>query len=150
MTTITVTEQVSVITFGNIPFDDESGFICKVFSAAARDNINIDMISKAPVSAASTSIGFTFSDEDMPKILKIANEIKTDKAPMITSGNVKVLIKSAEMVNGVGFAENVFKALSAAKANPILITTALDEISVVVRESDSTDFERELKQFFDL
>lgn len=148
MTTINLNEQISVITFGNIPYDNESEFICSVFSAAARENVVIDMISKAPVSAESTSIGFTFSDDDMPKMLKIANSVKTDKAPMINSGNVKLVIKSAEMVNGVGFAENVFKALSAANANPILITTALDEISVVVRESDSADFEAELRKIF--
>ncbi|MBP3855571.1 MAG: aspartate kinase [Ruminiclostridium sp.] len=148
MTTITVTEGVSIITFANIPYDSESEFICSIFSAAARENVVIDMISKAPVSAESTSIGFTFNDSDMPKILKVSNEVKPVKPPMINSGNVKFIIKSAEMVDGVGFAENVFKALAAAKANPILITTALDEISVVVRESDSTDFEAELKKVF--
>ena len=148
MTTITLTESVSIITFANIAYDSESEFICNVFSAAARENVVIDMISKAPVSADSTSIGFTFSDDDMPKMLKVSNEVKPSKPPMINSGNVKFLIKSAEMVEGVGFAEKVFKALAAAKANPILITTALDEISVVVRESDSTDFETELRRIF--
>ena len=148
MTTVTVTESVSIITFANIKYDSESEFICSVFSAAARENVVIDMISKAPVSAESTSIGFTFSDEDMPKILKVSNEVKPAKPPMINSGNVKFLIKSAEMVNGVGFAESVFKALNAANANPILITTAVDEISVVVRESDSADFETELHKIF--
>ena len=148
MTDITTNEGVSIITFGNIPFDSESEFICKVFSAAAREKINIDMISKTPVSADSTSIGFTFADEDMPRMLKAAKEVNSDKPPMINSGNVKFVIKSAEMVTGVGFAENVFKALAAAKANPILITTALDEISVVVRESDSADFETELRKVF--
>ncbi len=148
MTSITITEAVSIITFANIPYDSESSFICNVFSAAARENVVIDMISKAPVSADSTSIGFTFSDDDMPKMLKVSNEIKPQKAPMINSGNVKFLIKSAEMVEGVGFAEKTFKALAAANTNPILITTALDEISVVVRESDSTDFETELRKIF--
>ena len=140
MTTITMQEEVSIITFANIPYDSESDFICSVFSAAARENVVIDMISKAPVSAESTSIGFTFSDSDMPKILKVSNEVKPAKPPMINSGNVKFLIKSAEMVDGVGFAEKVFKALAAAKSNPILITTA---------EDDSTDFETELKRLFD-
>lgn len=148
MTTITVQEEVSIITFADIPYDKESDFICRVFSAAARENVVIDMISKAPVSAESTSIGFTFSDSDMPKILKVSNEVKPAKPPMINSGNVKFIIKSAEMVDGVGFAEKVFNSLAAAKANPILITTALDEISVVVRESDSTDFDAELKKVF--
>ena len=149
MTTVTFTEGISIITFANIPYDSESEFICSVFSAAAREMVNIDMISKTPVSAERTSVGFTFSDDDMPKMLKAAKDVKTDKPPMINSGNVKFVIKSAEMVNGIGFAENVFKALAAAKANPILITTALDEISIVVRESDSTDFDTELHKIFD-
>lgn len=148
MTDISTTEGVSIITFGNIPFESESEFICKVFSAAAREQVNIDMISKTPVSTERTSVGFTFSDDDMPKMLKAAKEVNSDKPPMINSGNVKFVIKSAEMVNGIGFAENVFKALAAANANPMLITTALDEISVVVRESDSTDFETELRKIF--
>ena len=150
MTSITITEAVSIITFANIPYDSESSFICNVFSAAARENVVIDMISKAPVSADSTSIGFTFSDDDMPKMLKVSNEVKPAKPPMINSGNVKFLIKSAEMVEGVGFAEKVFRALATAKANPILITTAIDEISVVVRESDSTDLETELRKIFNV
>ncbi|MBO6302565.1 MAG: aspartate kinase [Ruminiclostridium sp.] len=148
MTTITRKDEVSIITFANIPYDSESTFICSVFSAAARENVVIDMISKAPVSAESTSVGFTFDDGDMPKMLKVSNEVKPAKPPMINSGNVKFIIKSADMIDGVGFAENVFKALAAVKANPILITTAVDEISVVVRESDSTDLEAELERIF--
>ncbi|MBP5604145.1 MAG: aspartate kinase [Ruminiclostridium sp.] len=148
MTSISVTEEVSIITFAGIPYDSESEFIYRIFSAAARENVIIDMISKTPISADSTSVGFTFSDKDMPKILKVANEIGPAKPPMINSGNVKLLVKSEEMINGVGFAENVFKALTAAKANPLLITTALDEISVVVRESDAVDFENELRKIF--
>lgn len=148
MTTITRKDEVSIITFANIPYDSESTFVCSVFSAAARENVVIDMISKAPVSAESTSIGFTFEDTDMPKILKVSNEVKPAKPPMINSGNVKFIIKSKEMIDGVGFAENVFKALAAVKTNPILITTAVDEISVVVRESDSTDLEAEFRRIF--
>ena len=148
MTTITRKDEVSIITFADIPYDSESTFICSVFSAAARENVVIDMISKAPVSAESTSVGFTFDDGDMPKMLKVSNEVKPAKPPMINSGNVKFIIKSADMIDGVGFAENVFKALAAVKAIPILITTAVDEISVVVRESDSTDLEAEFERIF--
>lgn len=150
MTSVTVTEQISVITFGNIAFDSESSFIYSVFAAAAKENINIDMISKAPVSAEHTSIGFSISDDDMPRMLRIANSIKTEKAraPMVSCGNAKIVVKSAEMIEGVGFAENVFKALANAGANPMLVTTAVDEISVIVRESDRHDSEREIRKIF--
>lgn len=148
MTNISVTEQISVITFGNIPAENETEFLHRLFSAAARENVNIDMISKAPSSSETTSVGFTFGDEDMPKILQIANALPYDITPMVSCGNIKVVINSADMVNTVGFAERVFGALSEAEVTPALITTALDEISVVVRESDYMDFMAKLKKSF--
>ena len=61
MTNITMTEEVSIITFAEIPYDSESSFICSVFSAAARENVVIDMISKAPVSADALFSAFPYS-----------------------------------------------------------------------------------------
>lgn len=150
MTNISVTEQISVITFGNIPAENETEFLHRLFSAAAREDVNIDMISKAPSSSETTNFGFTFDDEDMPKILQIANALPYDVTPMVSCGNIKVVINSADMVDTVGFAEKVFFALSETNTIPALITTALDEISVVVRESDYIDFTAKLKKIFNV
>ncbi len=148
MTSITVSDQISVITFCEIPTDNESGLIYQIFKKAAEKNIVIDMISRVPAAADKTAAGFTFRDEDTSEILKITRSLPCGRTPIISSGNVKIVVKSEEMINGTGFAERVFQALCEAGISPVLITTALDEISVVVRESDSAEFERRLNELF--
>lgn len=148
MINITSTEQISVITFGAIPAESESDLIHRIFKEAAQKKILIDMISRVPTAADKTAVGFTFRDEDTPEVLKITNALHCGGTPIISSGNVKVVIQSAEMVNGIGFAERVFEALCAANTTPVLITTALDEISIVVRESDSSELIRKLNELF--
>lgn len=148
MINITITEQISVITFGNIPYDNESAFITAIFKEAAVKKINIDMISKAAVSTDRTSVGFTFSDEDMPEMLEVLSKVNFYRPPLVSCGNVKVVVQSGEMAGNCGFAMNVFDALARIAITPILITTSIDEISVVVRESDSIDFEKELRNCF--
>ena len=44
MTNISITEQISVITFGNIPAEKETEFLHRLFAEAAKENVNIDMI----------------------------------------------------------------------------------------------------------
>lgn len=149
MTTVTITEQISVITFGNVPFEDESGFIYRVFEYSAAENINIDMISKASVSTDRTSVGFTFSDNDMPKMLNVLSRIKFYRPPLVSCGNVKIVIKSKDMEYGIGFAGKIFAILDEIGITPILITTAVDEISIVVRESDSVDVISSLRTIAD-
>ncbi|MBQ8410597.1 MAG: hypothetical protein IJX15_02555 [Ruminiclostridium sp.] len=148
MINISITEQVSVVTFGNIPYESESDFIYRLFSLSADENINIDMISKASVSTDRTSVGFTFSDNDMPLMLKVLGNLSFYRPPLVSCGNVKISVKTSDMINGKGFAMKVFGVLSELNITPILVTTAEDEISVVVRESDSSDFERRLKTVF--
>ncbi len=141
---ITVTEGISVITFGNIPFESESSFILSIFEAAAAADVNIDMISKASVSTDRTSVGFTFKDEDMSEMLGVISKVSFYRPPLVSCGNVKFVIQSDEMPDSIGFAMKTFKSLNAANVTPILITTAVDEISVVVRESDCAELMREL------
>ena len=145
MIDISIIEQVSVITFGNIPYDNESDFIHQIFRTAASENINIDMISKASVSTDRTSVGFTFSDNDMPKMLEVLSKVSFYRPPLVSCGNVKIVVKCAEMAECSGFAVKIFDALAEIGVTAILITTADDEVSVVVRESDYIDFFRQLQ-----
>lgn len=148
MIEITFTEQISVITFGNIPYDNESGFISAIFRAAADKKINIDMISKAAVSTDRTTVGFTFSDNDMPQMLEVLGKVSFYRPPLVSCGNVKVVVKSAEMAVNTGFAMKIFDCLNHIGVTPILVTTSVDEVSVIVRESDYADFDAELRNCF--
>lgn len=143
-----ITEQISVVTFGNIPFESESGFIYRLFQLAAEEDISIDMISKASVSTDRTSVGFTFSDNDMPRMLRVLGSLSFFRPPLVSCGNVKFTVKSREMCNGTGFAMRVFDALKESKITPILVTTAVDEISVVVRACELSTLQEELNRVF--
>ncbi len=148
MTEIIRTEQVSVITFGGIPAETENEFIMSVFKAACEESINIDMISKAYLSTDCSSVGFSVSDEVIPCLIKAFKTLKLQKPPMISCGNVKIVIKSKAMIDEKGFALSVFSLLDSLRTIPLLITTAVDEISFIIRETESEEVERRLKKLF--
>ncbi|MCL2077006.1 MAG: aspartate kinase [Oscillospiraceae bacterium] len=149
-TEIIVTPGVSIVTFNNVPSDLQNIFIHEVFEKSANAEINIDMISQSPATSDKISFGFTFRDEDMMKLLSILNHISSRRElmPMINVGNVKVTVKSDDMVTGTGFASRVFGALRELDCLPLLLTTGLDEISLLVYESDVADLENKLKDAF--
>lgn len=137
MVKISLTEQVSVVTLSGITHESESEFVSAIFSAAAENGINIDMISKTAITTDRTNIGFTFSDNDMPKMLLILGRLSLVLPPLVSCGNTKVVIKSDEMIDAVGFAKKVFELLAEIKITPLMITTSVDEISLVIRSDES-------------
>ncbi|MDR0196981.1 MAG: aspartate kinase [Oscillospiraceae bacterium] len=148
-TQIIITEGQSIVTFNNVSASYQSAFIRDVFAEAAEAGINIDMIAQSPATSDKISFGFTFSDDDMPKLLTIINSRGGDRAhPLINCGNVKITVKSRDMVTSTGFASRVFDVLRKSDCLPLLVTTGLDEISLLVYESAHADLERELKGVF--
>jgi len=147
-TQIILTTGISIVTFNNVAVSHQNTFICEVFEKSAEAGINIDMISQAPAASEKISFGFTFSDNDMPKLISIINCISRNLTPMINVGNVKVTIKSDEMVNNTGFASRVMNVLRDMDCLPLLVTTGLDEISLLVYESECADLEKKLKEAF--
>ncbi len=142
---ITITENVSVVTFNNVPL--YKTIMEDTLAAVAQADINIDMISMTAPMSERFGFGFTLSDDDMGKLLIAAKELKDRHGitPMINSGNRKILIKTAEMEHQAGFAAKVFAALNRIEAMILLVTTGVDEISVVVRESDADTAVKELE-----
>lgn len=147
-TQVIITPGVSIVTFNNVSVSHQNTFICDVFEQSAEADINIDMISQAPAASEKISFGFTFSDEDMPKLIGIINRISRNLTPMINVGNVKVTVKSDEMINSTGFASRVMGVLRQMDCLPLLVTTGLDEISLLVYESECGDLEVKLKEAF--
>ena len=150
MTKVIVSENQSIITFNNIPASYENSFICNIFDETADAGICIDMITQSPATSDEISMGFTFADGDMPKALAIIKKHDKDgvSQPLVSCGNVKITVKSQEMVEGAGFASKIFSVLKTLDILPLLVATGLDEISLLVYESSSVDLERELKKVF--
>ncbi|MGN1423153.1 MAG: ACT domain-containing protein [Oscillospiraceae bacterium] len=147
---IQVTENVSAVSFNNVPLNKT--IMEDTLTAVAKAGINIDMISMTVPTSEIFSFGFTLSDEDMPKLLAVVKELKAKESsivPMINSGNRKIVIKTSDMETQAGFAARVFEMLNRIEAMILLITTGVDEISVLIRESDAETAEAELRRMFD-
>lgn len=145
---ITVTENVSAVTFNNVPL--YKTIMEDTLTAVAEAGINIDMISMTAPTSERFGFGFTLNDDEMPKLLGVVKQLKESHkiTPMINSGNRKIVIKTDEMEAQAGFAAKVFNLLNKIDAMILLITTGVDEISVLIRESDGDAAEAGLREMF--
>lgn len=145
---ITVTENVSAVTFNNVPL--YKTIMEDTLTAVAEAGINIDMISMTAPTSERFGFGFTLNDDDMPKLLTVVKALKETHGitPMINSSNRKIVIKTGEMEAQAGFAAKVFNLLNKIDAMILLITTGVDEISVLIRESDGDAAEAGLREMF--
>ena len=145
---ITVTENVSAVTFNNVPL--YKTIMEDTLTAVAEAGINIDMISMTAPTSERFGFGFTLNDDDMPKLLTVVKALKETHGitPMINSSNRKIVIKTDEMEAQAGFAAKVFNLLNKIDAMILLITTGVDEISVLIRESDGDAAEAGLREMF--
>lgn len=143
---IIVTENVSAVTFNNVPL--YKTIMEDTLTAVAEAGINIDMISMTAPTSERFGFGFTLDDDDMPKLLGVVKKLKEkhDITPMINSSNRKIVIKTGEMEAQAGFAAKVFNLLNKIDAMILLITTGVDEISVLIRESDGEAAEAGLRE----
>lgn len=134
---IKVTENVSAVSFNNAPLNKT--VMEDTLKIVAKAGINVDMISMTAPTQEIFSFGFTVDDEDMPKLLGTTAELKAKGCvpPMINSGNRKIVLKTNEMADTVGFAAHVFEILNGLEAMILMITTGVDEISVLIRDADA-------------
>lgn len=146
---VSVTEGVSAVSFNNVPLNKT--IMEDTLAAVAAAGINIDMISMTAPMSEIFSFGFTISDNDMPRLLNVVKELKAKDGitPMINSGNRKIVIKTGDMETQAGFAAKVFHMLNRIDAMILLITTGVDEISVLIRESDGEAAEAEFRRMFE-
>lgn len=134
---IEVTENVSAVSFNNVPLNKT--IMEDTLKIVAKAGVSVDMISMTAPTQEIFSFGFTVNDDDMPKLLGVLGELKASGcvSPMINSGNRKIVIKTGDMTNSIGFAARVFEILNSLEAMILMITTSVDEISVLIRDADA-------------
>lgn len=134
---INVTENVSAVSFNNVPLNKT--IMEDTLKIVAGAGVNVDMISMTAPTQEIFSFGFTVDDEDMPKLLGTVGALKAKGvvSPMINSGNRKIVIKTGEMTETIGFAARVFEILNRLEAMILMITTGDDEITVLIRDADA-------------
>ena len=90
---ISVAGDITLVTLHNTPADME--FIASVFEEISKLNIDVDMISLAPVQGVTTSVSFTIKDDDLVALLGYTSKLKGKKIkPVVSSGNSIISISS--------------------------------------------------------
>ncbi|MGN0470406.1 MAG: ACT domain-containing protein [Acutalibacteraceae bacterium] len=133
--TITVCDDITLITLQNIPAD--INFVTEVFEKIAAMDIDVDMISLSPVQSSLTSLSFTVKDEELVKILGYTSTLNNGTIkPIVSSGNCKISINDAGMENCPGVAAKIFRRAADVNTDIRLITTSEAQISLLVTKSD--------------
>ena len=133
--TITVCDDITLITLQNIPAD--INFVTEVFEKIASMDIDVDMISLSPVQSSLTSLSFTVKDEELVKILGYTSTLNNGTIkPIVSSGNCKISINDAGMENCPGVAAKIFRRAADVHTDIRLITTSEAQISLLVTKSD--------------
>ncbi|MBR2176224.1 MAG: hypothetical protein IJ861_04675 [Clostridia bacterium] len=133
--TITVSDDITLITLQNIPAD--INFIAEVFEKTASMGVDVDMISLSPVQSSRTSLSFTIKDDDLVKILSYTSKLDDGSVKsIVSSGNCKISINDPQMENCPGVAAKVFGRAAQSGTDIRLITTSEAQISLLVTKSD--------------
>lgn len=144
---IKVFEGVSVAAFENIPSTDNASVVCDIMNTIGNAGIDLDMISLEVSPSNKINAGFTFEDANLSSLIKAVKGFNVP-TPIINCGNVKFVLKSPEMIGKAGFTASVLTAIHSIGCTPLLITTGIDEISILVSNSDSADVAKKLEEMF--
>ena len=128
VTQISVTEDVSLITFIKVPNDLK--VISGIFEAVSEAGINIDMVSQTAPQGQQVNFSFTVGNEDTIKVLSLANSLKIK--PMVSTGNCKVQLYGEEMPQMHGVFAKAVSSVATTDAELLLITTSEVDISLLV------------------
>ena len=133
-TNVTVDNDITLVILHNTPADMD--FIAKVFEDIADLEIDIDMISIAPVQGSTTSLSFTIKDDDLMKLLGYTSKLKSKNIkPVVSSGNSIISIADEAMKDTPGMAAKIFRAISDSNADIRIVSTSQIQVSVRVTEA---------------
>lgn len=130
-----VTRDNDVARIAVIGLEDTPGIAFRIFSALAKEGINVDMILQSIGRDETKDIAFTVTKENMKKTIKILEDMQ----PALGASEIKcrdelskVSIVGAGMVNNAGVAAKMFEALFDAGINIHMISTSEIKISVLI------------------
>lgn len=127
VTQISVTEDVSLITFTKVPND--LGVIAGIFRSVSEAGINIDMVSQTAPQGQFVSFSFTVGNEDTVKVLSLVNSLKIK--PMVSTGNCKIQLYGEEMPRMHGVFAAALASAATTAAELLLVTTSEVDISLL-------------------
>ena len=139
------------VTIKDVP--DMPGVAAKVFSAMARNNVNVDMIIQNVSEEGTTDISFTVPKDDLVRARRSVADVVADLGARdfsVDESIAKVSLVGAGMKTHPGVAAKMFSTLADAGVNIDLISTSPIRISCVISASQVTDAVRSLHSAFGL
>lgn len=127
--------RIAVIGVDNIP-----GIAFRIFSALAKEDINVDMILQSVGRNGKKDIAFTVTKNHMKKTLSVINDLKgvlNFEDVNCRDDLSKVSIVGAGMVTNPGVAAKMFEALFAADINIHMIATSEIKVSVLIKVANA-------------
>lgn len=127
--------RIAVIGVDNIP-----GIAFRIFSALAKEDINVDMILQSVGRNGKKDIAFTVTKNNIEKTLAVIDDLKgvlNYESVNSRDDLSKVSIVGAGMVTNPGVAAKMFEALFAADINIHMIATSEIKVSVLIKAANA-------------
>ena len=120
--------------------DDIPGVAFRIFSALAKEGVNVDMILQSIGRDDKKDIAFTVTKNHMDKTVQVLEELKgilNYKEVSCRNDLSKISIVGAGMANNPGVAANMFEALFASDINIHMISTSEIKVSVLINAKNA-------------
>jgi len=143
--------HVAKITVVGVP--DHPGIAAAIFESLAKAGISVDTIVQNASIAGITDLTFTVAKGDLARAVEVVEPIAKSIGAKGCASDSKlgqVSIVGTGMQNTPGYAARMFSALSEAKINIQLITTAEIRITCIIDEDKVKDAVRALHRAFEI
>ncbi|MGE5552610.1 MAG: aspartate kinase [Betaproteobacteria bacterium] len=130
---VTHDKNVAKVVLIDVP--DRPGVAHRVFSALARERINVDMIVQSTKAEQTTDLLFTVSRDDLPRTAEVVEQVSRElgaKGVLTDLSVAKVSVVGAGMVSNPGVAALMFEALAEKGINIQVISTSEIRISCLI------------------
>ena len=144
-------ENEALVTLAGIP--DIPGSSSEIFSRIASQKITVDMIVQNVGWNGHSGLSFTVPRNELEMTLDVIDQVRQalKVEQVIHSADVaKVSVVGSGMAHQTGVAEKMFRAISGAGINVLMITTSQIKISVLVERCDARAALEAVHQAFEL
>lgn len=143
----------NVAKIGILKVPDRPGIAARLFTALAKDNVNVDMVIQSIQGGGVADMAFTVSQEDLPRAVEITKKVAQalEAGGVISDDKVaKVSIVGVGMISQPGVAAKMFQSLAEAKINIEMISTSEIKISCIVAKTNGKEAVKVLHKAFEL
>lgn len=149
-----VAHDLNVAKISLLDVPDRPGIAARLFSALAREAINVDMIIQSTTRGNERNdISFTVSRDDLDRALAVVKKVKEEVGAsevLYGDGIAKVSIVGAGMITNPGVAAAMFTALAEEGINIEMISTSEIKVSCIIRADEAVKAVRALHKAFKL